>query len=69
MHANYKMISANIIEENDNIINKIIQRDKDYNIEFNFNKINYYLLKVKYLEIIFDKNTIGSSLDKIQVPN
>lgn len=50
------MISVDTIEEYDNIVNKVIQRAKDYNKKFNFDKIQYFVQEVKYLKIvIFDK--------------
>lgn len=61
------LISAYTIEEHDNIVNKVIQRARDYNIKFNFDKIQYCVQEVKYLGMIFNKNGMKSNPDKIQV--
>jgi len=61
------LISADTIEDHDNIVNKVIQRARDYNIHFNFDKIQYCVQEVKYIEMIFNKNGMRSNPDKIQV--
>lgn len=61
------LISADTIEEHDNIVNKVIQRARDYNIKFNFDKIQYCIQEVKYPGMIFNKNGMKSNPDKIQV--
>lgn len=35
------MVSADTFEEHDNIVNKVVQRVRDYNIKFHFDKIEY----------------------------
>lgn len=61
------MIGADTKEEHDKIVNKVLQRARDYNIKFSFNKIQNCILEVKYLGMIFNKNGMKSSPEKIQV--
>lgn len=58
------LISADTIEEHDNIVKNVIQRARDYNIKFNFDKVQYCVQEVKYLGMIFNKN--GMSLTQIK---
>jgi len=40
------MLSVDTLEEYDNIVKKVMQRARDYNIKFNFDKIQYCVQEV-----------------------
>jgi len=57
------MVSADTMEEHDNIDNKVVKKAREYNIKFDFDKIQYCVQEVKYLGMIFNKNGMKFSPD------
>jgi hypothetical protein len=58
-------ISGESKEEVDAILNKVFRRARQYNIKFNYNKLQYCVEDVKYLGVIFNKNGMRPDPEKI----
>lgn len=48
------MICADTLEEHDSIIEKLLQRGRDYNVKFNFNNMQYCVQEGTFFGVIFN---------------
>lgn len=55
------MACADTLEGHDSTIKKLLERARDYNIKFNFSKLQYCAREVKYLGMIFNKDGMKSN--------
>lgn len=51
------------------ILKKVLERVKQLNIKYNFDKLQYYVKQVKYFGIIFNKSGMLPDPDKIKSIN
>lgn len=59
-------ISSNSKEENDEILKQVLERAKEFNIKFNFNKFQYCIPEVKYVGVIFNEQGMLPDPEKVQ---
>jgi hypothetical protein len=59
-------IASDSKDENDKILREVLQRAKQFNVKFNFNKFQYCVSQVKYVGVIFCEQGMLPDPDKIE---
>ena len=60
------IIATSTKKEHDEVLDKVFQRAKEYNIKFNQGKLQFKQRKVKFLGVIISENTVQIDSDRIQ---
>lgn len=61
------LIAAESLEQHEMILNKVIERAREYNIKFNKNKFQYKAVEIKFLGLIFDSKGMSPDKERVEV--
>lgn len=61
------LIAAESVDQHEQILNKVVERARKYNIRFNITKLQYKQREVKFMGLIFNEKGMSPDSERIEV--